>query len=78
MEKLKMLELLNRIKICIERGSLDIAKDLIELEIENLKGITEQRCKNTKYYYYDWYCQYCSNFNCNNKKNEDLIYILGF
>ena len=34
MEELKMLELLNRIKICIERGSLDIAKDLIELEIE--------------------------------------------
>lgn len=68
MEELKMLELLNRIKICIERGSLDIAKDLIELEIENLKGITEQRCKNTKYYYYDWNCQYCSNLNCNQNK----------
>ena len=68
MEEEKMLELLNRIKICIERGSLDIARDLIELEIENLKGITEQRCKNTKYYYYDWNCQYCSNLNCNQNK----------
>ena len=69
MEELKMLELLNIIKICIERDSLDIAKYLIELEIENLKGITEQRCKITKYYYDDWNCQYCSKLNCNyNKK----------
>ena len=31
MEESTMLQLLNRIKICIERGSLDIAKDLIEI-----------------------------------------------
>lgn len=68
MEELKMLELLNRIKICIEQGSLDIATDLIELEIENLKNNTHQKCKNTKYYYYDWACQYCSNLNCNQNK----------
>lgn len=68
MERLKMLELLNKIKICIERGSLDITKDLIELEIENLKNNTQQKCKNTKYYYYDWACQYCSNLNCNQNK----------
>ena len=60
--------LLNRIKICIERDSLDIAKDLIELEIENLKGFTEQKCKNTKYYYYDWAREYCNNMNCNQNK----------
>ena len=47
---------------------LDIAKDLIELEIENLKNNTHQKCKNTKYYYYDWACQYCSNLNCNQNK----------
>lgn len=68
MEELKMLELLNRIKICIERDSLDIAKDLIKLEIENLIGITEKRCKNTRYYYYDWNCKYCNNLNCNQNK----------
>lgn len=68
MEESTMLQLLDRIKICIERGSLDIAKDLIELEIKNLKGVTEQRCKNTKYYYYDWNCKYCSNLNCNQNK----------
>ena len=70
MDNVKMLEILNRIKVCIERDSLDIAKDLTELEIENLKGITEQRCKNTKYYYYDWNCKYCENFNCSSNNNK--------
>lgn len=68
MEELKMIELLNKIKVCLERNSLDIAKDLIELEIENLKNNTQQKCKNTKYYYYDWNCQYCNNLNCNQNK----------
>ena len=39
-------------------------------KIENLKGITEQRCKNTKYYYYDWNCKYCENFNCSSNNNK--------
>lgn len=68
MVELEMLKILNRIKVCIERDSLDIAKDLTKLEIENLKGITEQRCKNTKYYYYGWYCQYCSNLTCGSNR----------
>lgn len=42
MEETKMLEILNRIKVCIERDSLMIAKDLVRLEINNLKGITEK------------------------------------
>lgn len=70
MDNVKMFEILNRIKICIKRDSLDIAKDLIKIEIENLKGITEQRCKNTKYYYYDWNCKYCENFNCSSNNNK--------
>ena len=70
MDNVKMFEILYRIKICIKRDSLDIAKDLIKIEIENLKGITEQRCKNTKYYYYDWNCKYCENFNCSSNNNK--------
>ena len=70
MDNVKMFEILNRIKMCIKRDSLDIAKDLIKIEIENLKGITEQRCKNTKYYYYDWNCKYCENFNCSSNNNK--------
>ena len=63
MEEIKMLEILNRIKVCIKRDSLMIAKDLVRLEINNLKGITEKNCKNTKYYYDN--CKFCSNLNCN-------------
>lgn len=70
MEGTKMLGILNRIKYCLEHDSLDIAKQLTKLEINNLKGITEQNCKNTKYYYYDWYCKYCSNLNCNSNQNK--------
>ena len=73
MDNEKMIKILDRIKLFIEQDSLDLAKDITKLEIENLKGITEQRCKNTKYYFYDWYCQYCSNLNCNSNKNNKVV-----
>lgn len=64
MEESTMLQILNRIKICIDRNSLDIARDLVKLEIENLKNLTQKKCRDTRYYYYDWNCRYCSNLNC--------------
>ncbi len=67
MKEEKMLEILNRIKNCITIGSLDTAKELVELEIDNLEEITQKRCKNTKYYFYNWYCKYCYNTNCKEK-----------
>lgn len=70
MEELKMLKVLNRIKVCIERDSLDIAKDLTKLEIENLQGITEQKCKENRLYCDNWYCYYCSNTNCSGNLNN--------
>ena len=73
MDNEKMRKILDRIELLIKQDSLDLAKGITKLEIENLKGITEQRCKNTKYYFYDWYCQYCSNLNCNSNKNKGLI-----
>ncbi len=48
MEIKEMLKILNRIKIFLNEDSLDLAKDLLRLEIENLKGITEEICKNSK------------------------------
>ena len=69
MKRLKMLEILNQIEVCIERGSLDITKDLIQLEIENLKGITQKNCSNTRYYFYDWACKHCQNVNCESNKS---------
>ena len=50
-----MIKILKRSELFIERDLLDLAKDLTKLEIENLMGITEERCKNTKYYFY---CKY--------------------
>ncbi len=70
MENVKMLEILKRVKICIDRDSPDIAKDLVKIEIENLQGITQQRCQNTKYYFYDWYCMYCENLNCSSNQSR--------
>lgn len=70
MEESTMLQILNRIKICIDRNSLDIARDLVNLEIENLKDLTKKKCKNTRYYYYDWCCGYCSNLNCSCNRSK--------
>lgn len=70
MEETKMLEILNRIKVCIERDSLMIAKDLVRLEINNLKGITEKNKKDTKYYCHGWACKYCNNSDCKAKQNK--------
>lgn len=66
----KMLEILSRIQICLERDSLDIARDYVRLEIENLQGITERKCKSSRYYCNDWYCRKCRNFNCSGNMNE--------
>ena len=41
----------------------------MQLEINNLKGTSEAKCKNTKYYYYDYYCKYCDNLKCSSNKN---------
>ncbi len=69
MENVIMLDILKRIKMFLLDDSVDLAKELAQLELDNLKGITEKRCKNTKYYFYDWYCKYCNNKNCaSNKK----------
>ena len=42
MEETEMLEILNRIKICIECDALMIARDLVKLEIDNLKEVTRE------------------------------------
>ena len=73
MDNEKMRKILDRIELLIKQDSLDLAKGITKLEIENLKGITEQRCKNTKYYFYDFYCKYCHNLNCNSNQNQELV-----
>lgn len=70
MEDVKMFEILSKIKNCIERDSLMVAKDLVKLEINNLKGITEINCINTKYYYEN--CSFCTNLNCSSNPKFSL------
>ena len=73
MDNEKMIKILKRIELFIEQDSLDLAKDMTKLEIENLMGTTEKRCKNTKYYFYDFYCKYCNNLNCHSNQNTELV-----
>lgn len=70
MENVIMLDILKRIKMFLDDDSLDLARELAQLELDNLKGITQERCKNKKYNFYDWYCVYCSNLNCESNKNK--------
>ena len=70
MEKIKMLEILKRIKNCLEHKALYEAREYTKLEINNLKGITEKECKNSRYYCNDWYCKECRNLNCTGNMNE--------
>lgn len=64
----KVLDILDRLQSCLEHNLINIAKDLIQLEIDNLQEITEKKCYATKYNLYSWYCRTCSNSNCN--KND--------
>lgn len=72
MQNEKMLEILYRIQVCLEMDSLDIAREYTRLELENLREITESKCKNSRYYCEDWYCSDCHNLNCTGKLNKKL------
>lgn len=53
MENVIMLDILKRIKMFLLDDSVDLARELAQLELDNLKGITQERCKNKKYNFYD-------------------------
>lgn len=72
MDENELLKVLERIKQLLKNDSLIEAEEYIDLEIENLKGITEQKCKNTMYYFSDFYCKCCENLNCSNNQNIEL------
>lgn len=67
-----LLEILERIKLFLDRKELYEAKLYIMLELGNFKDTTPYTCKNTIYDNYDYFCKSCSNYNCSqNKKNEN-------
>lgn len=72
METKTLLEIINRIKDFIDHNDICEAKEYVELELNNLKGTTQQQCQNTKYHFYPTYCKYCNNINCESNRNIDL------
>lgn len=71
MNEKKVLDILNKINACLKQNSINKAIEYTQLEIDNLKGVSQEKCKNTKYYYYDYYCKYCDNLNCNSNKKTN-------
>lgn len=65
-----MLDILRRIKMFLLDDEITLARELVELELDNITGATEERCKNTKYYANEWYCKDCSNLNCSSNMSE--------
>ena len=57
MEVYKMVIILYRFEKCCDLNHLFVAKRLVRREIENLKGITEQKCKKKKVNKTN--CNYC-------------------
>ncbi len=70
MENQKFLEILYKLRACLSNKDWFIAREYIKLEIENIQGITEKNCKNSRYYCNDWYCKECRNLNCSGNMNE--------
>ena len=69
MEEQVMLSLLDRFENLVNKNRLVEIRRLVEREIENLQGITEQKCKAHKIN--KDYCKRCSNLNCNLNNNEN-------
>lgn len=64
-----VIDMLRRINILLLKDAQFEAREYIQLEIQNLNGITYKECKN-KHLGID-YCNNCSNLNCkiHNEKN---------
>lgn len=62
-----MLEILDKIEWLIVRNRFIEARRIVKQELENLNGITEQKCKRLKIN--QVYCRICRNRNCNLNKN---------
>lgn len=48
--KFRNVKILQRIKLFLNTASLDLARDIVQLELENLKGVTEEKYKENRLY----------------------------
>ena len=70
MEEKVLLWHLDRLERLIEKDDLYYARRYNKREIENLKGITEQKCKMHKTN--KGFCRTCKNITCNLNSNEKM------
>ena len=68
MEENIMFKLLDKFEWLLVRNRSFEAKRLIKQELENIKNITEQKCKKIKLR--KDYCLICKNYNCKKNKNS--------
>lgn len=73
MEETKMIKILDILRNLLRADNIYEAREYVKIELENLTGVTEEKCKNTKYYFYDCFCKYCSNTNCSSNKNKNFV-----
>ena len=70
MEEKVLLWHLDRLERLIEKDDLYYARRYNKQEIENIKGITEQKCK--RHVVNKGYCRLCKNLTCNLNNNENM------
>ena len=68
MEDTTMLELLDTIEWLVVGNRIVEAKSLVKQELDNLKDITQNKCKLLKVN--KGYCRVCKNINCKLNENK--------
>ena len=68
MEEITMLKVLDTIEWLIVRNRTVEAKRLVKQELDNLKDITQNKCKLLKVN--KGYCRVCKNINCKLNENK--------
>lgn len=67
MDKNIILNILKSAENLLVRNEISIAKEYIRLEIENLEGITPNKCR---FISKPSHCNICHNLNCPDNKNK--------
>ncbi|MGN1301648.1 MAG: hypothetical protein ACI4U9_03905 [Clostridia bacterium] len=69
-KKETVIDILRRIDVLLGHDAQFEAREYIETEVENLKGITPIKCKKKQKKYKFYNCNECRNINCpDNRQN---------
>lgn len=71
MKKAEVINILERIRSLLYNNAQFEAKEYTSLEINNLKGIIPEECRDTLYHYY--FCDKCRIINCPKNENKDRL-----